>query len=95
MDRLIRSYLSEIGRRGGSKSRRRLTSESAHEMVTIREAQKAFKVYYASCFWSFDPDYKIKNHDISWVIDQLHKHGNHNAYNTAQKLCLLHRSKLN
>jgi hypothetical protein len=37
----IRSYLAEIGRRGGIKSRRLLVPETARRMVAIREARRA------------------------------------------------------
>lgn len=36
----IKEYLSEIGRKGGKKSKRKLTSEQAKEMVRIREEKK-------------------------------------------------------
>jgi hypothetical protein len=37
----IHDYLSEIGRRGGTKSRRELTNTQARQMVAIREAKRA------------------------------------------------------
>ena len=37
----IRKYLAEIGRRGGIKSRRALSPETARRMVAIREARRA------------------------------------------------------
>lgn len=37
----IRKYLAEIGRRGGTKSRRALAPETARRMVAIREARRA------------------------------------------------------
>jgi len=40
MDQKIREYLSKIGRKGGKKSKRKLTSEEAREMVKAREAKK-------------------------------------------------------
>ena len=36
----VKQYLSEIGKTGGSKSKRVLTSEQAKEMVRIREEKK-------------------------------------------------------
>ena len=39
----VRSYLAEIGRRGGMRSRRALDSETARQMVRIREARRAIK----------------------------------------------------
>jgi hypothetical protein len=36
----VRAYFAEIGRRGGSSSRRELTPHQAKLMVTIREAKR-------------------------------------------------------
>jgi hypothetical protein len=38
---LVHKYLAEIGRRGGIRSRRVLTSDTARRMVEIREARRA------------------------------------------------------
>lgn len=37
----IKSYLSEIGRKGGQKSRRKLTKAQARAMVRARTAKRA------------------------------------------------------
>jgi len=39
-NKAVTAYLSEIGRKGGQKSRRTLTPEQAREMVRAREAKK-------------------------------------------------------
>jgi len=39
----VRQYFSEIGRRGGSSSRRELTPQQAKLMVDIREAKRTAK----------------------------------------------------
>jgi hypothetical protein len=36
----VKSYLAEIGRRGGQKSKRKLTKAQARAMVKAREAKK-------------------------------------------------------
>jgi hypothetical protein len=82
----IRAYLADIGRRGGTKSRRTLDSETAKEMVRLREARRAYRTYYALCFWSFRADLVITRDDIPWVVEQLQKHGNRAAWLTAAKL---------
>lgn len=87
MKQMIKNYLSQIGRKGGLKSRRSLTSEEAKRMIKIREARRAFKDFYAQCFWSFDENYIVKQDDVSWVIEQLRKHGNRLAWHVADKLC--------
>ncbi len=45
-----RSYLAEIGRRGGTRSRRTLSAEQAREMVAVREARRAAKAFARSAF---------------------------------------------
>jgi hypothetical protein len=83
----VRQYLADIGRRGGTKSRRTLDSETARDMVRVREARRAYRTYYASCFWSYRPDLVITRDDIAWVAEQLRKHGDRAAWLTAAKLC--------
>jgi len=39
----IKQYLSEIGRKGGQKSRRKLTKSQARAMVKAREAKRKSK----------------------------------------------------
>ena len=86
MERSVRAYLAEIGRRGGRKSRRSLDPETAREMVRVREARRAFRRFHAACFWSFDPDYRIGPGDVVWVAEQLRRHGGRDAWVTASKL---------
>jgi hypothetical protein len=87
MDATVRSYLATIGRKGGKKSRRVLSSEAARTMVRIREARRMYRRFHAECFWSFDPDYRIGSVDIAWVAEQLQRHGGREAWESAGKLC--------
>ena len=87
MDQSVKKYLAQIGRKGGKKSRRKLSSTSAKNMVKVREAKRAFQHFYTECFWSFDENYHITLQDISWVANQLRKNGNRKAWELAQKLC--------
>ncbi len=82
-----RSYLSEIGSRGGRKSRRRLDPETARAMVRIREAQRAYRRFHTQCFWSYDPSLRVTASDVPWVIDQLQKNGGREAWDVAARLC--------
>jgi general stress protein YciG len=43
MDKKIREYMAEIGRKGGKKSKRVLTSEQARAMVKARERKRKAK----------------------------------------------------
>ena len=40
-EKKVREYLAEIGRRGGTNSRRELSRSHARQMVVIREAKRA------------------------------------------------------
>ncbi|MES2178413.1 MAG: hypothetical protein V4550_11195 [Gemmatimonadota bacterium] len=85
--RIPSDYLAEIGRRGGLKSRRVLSSEDARNMVRVREARSAFRRFRATCFWSYRPDLVIRVADVPWVAEQLKKHGNRDAWDVAARLC--------
>lgn len=79
--------MARIGRRGGLKSRRALDSSTARDMVRVREARRAFRRFYATCFWSYRPDLNITLDDVPWVAEQLRKHGNREAWQVASRLC--------
>lgn len=81
-----RKYLAQIGARGGRKSRRVLAPETARAMVRVREARRAFKRFRSACFWSSPPDLVIGTDDVSWVAEQLMKHGNREAWQVAARL---------
>ena len=87
MERNVKAYLAEIGRRGGRKSRRALEPETARDMVRLRESRRAFRRFHASCFWSFDPEYRVEPSDVAWVVEQLRRNGGRDAWETARKLC--------
>jgi hypothetical protein len=83
----IRKYLAEIGRRGGRKSRRRLDPEQASAMVQVREARRAYRAYHARCFWSCPPNLEIGAADVTWVAEQLMRHGGRDAWEKGVQLC--------
>jgi hypothetical protein len=56
-------------------------------MVRVREARRAYRRFHAACFWSYRPDYRIEASDVPWVVDQLRRHGGHDAWEIAEKLC--------
>lgn len=87
MDPSIRQYLSAVGRRGGQKSRRLLTTQQARDMVKIREARRAFARFHAQCFWSFDPSYVITLADVPWVAQRLMTYGGRAGWELGAKLC--------
>jgi hypothetical protein len=83
----VKTYLAKIGRKGGKKSRRKLSPCLAKNMVKVREAKRAYRHFYAECFWSFDEHYAITLCDVDWVARQLRKNGNRIAWQVADKLC--------
>ena len=87
MNTSTKTYLSKIGSKGGKKSRRILSASDAKKMVLVREAKRAFRKYYASCFWSYDPNYDITFEDIDWIVKNLQKNGDLSAWKKSQQLC--------
>jgi hypothetical protein len=83
----VKQYLRQIGRRGGLKSRRRLDPGTARDMVRVREARRAFRRFRATCFWSYRPDLVIGLAEVPWVVEQLRKQGNREAWRAAERLC--------
>lgn len=87
MDDTTRRYLAKIGRKGGRKSRRTLDSQTARDMVRVREARRAFRRFHASCFWSSPSDLAIGLDDVPWVAESLMKHGGREAWRIGRSLC--------
>ena len=87
MDQKVRAYLASIGARGGRKSRRQLSPDQAQAMVRVRQARRAYRDFHTSCFWSYDPEYRVTLADVPWVAEQLMKHGGRDAWEKAAALC--------
>jgi len=85
----VQRYLAEIGRRGGLRSRRTLDSGTARRMVALREARRAYRTYYHTCFWSYQPNAVIQTKDIAWVVAGLKKEGDRSAYEWARRIASL------
>lgn len=56
MDEPVKRYLAEIGRRGGTRSRRTLSAEDARRMVRIREARRAMTAFATSRLANRSPE---------------------------------------
>jgi len=87
MDDAVREYLARIGRKGGQRSRRSLSPDAARAMVRVREARRAYRDYFAQCFWWCDPEYRVTSDDVAWVAEQLRRHGDDRAWLIAERLC--------
>jgi hypothetical protein len=83
----VRAYLAAIGRKGGAKSRRRLPSETARDMVRVREARKIFREFHAQCFWFMRPDLCVTSDDIPELVRGLRQNGGRQGFLLAAKLC--------
>ena len=87
MNSEVRRYLAEIGRRGGRRSRRELDPETARAMVRVREARRAYRRFYSTCFCSYRKDLEIGPNDVDWVVETLKKNGDMRAWRAAVRLC--------
>jgi len=83
----ISAYLSRIGRKGGLKSRRRLSAEDARNMVRLREARRAFTLFYSPCFWYLREDMNIALADVPEIVRGLRQNGGRQGFLLAAKLC--------
>jgi hypothetical protein len=86
-DNPISIYLAQIGRKGGMKSRRALSPDDARDMVRVREAQRAFRRFYAQCFWYLRTDMKVTLKDIPEIVRGLRQNGGRTGFILAEKLC--------
>lgn len=83
----VKAYLAEIGRRGGQKSRRRLSTGEARQMVLIREAKRTYRKFRHVCFWSYKDSLDLSSlTQIDFVIRVLKKNGGRDAWFSAAKL---------
>lgn len=87
MDDAVRQYFARIGRKGGKKSKRPLSSDAARNMVKVREAKRAFAEFYSTCFWSFDPNYTITIEDVPWIAERLMTFGGRKGWEIGARLC--------
>jgi hypothetical protein len=83
----VSAYLARIGRKGGAKSRRRLSSEDAKNMVRVREARRAFNLFYSPCFWYMRKDMDITLADVPEIVRGLRQNGGRQGFLLAAKLC--------
>ena len=83
----LKEYLSRIGRKGGRRSRRELSSDQARDMVRVREARRAFRTFHAQCFWHLRPDLAVTLDDVPEIVRGLRQHGGRKGFVTAARLC--------
>lgn len=83
----VSDYLARIGRKGGKKSRRKLSSEDARKMVRVREARAAFRRFHVQCFWFMRKDLTVTEEHIPEIVRGLRQNGGREGFLLAQKLC--------
>jgi hypothetical protein len=62
-------------------------SDRAVRQRRLELARRAFKEFYAQCFWSYLENAEITEEKIPFVIDGLRKHGGLPGYRIAAELC--------
>jgi len=62
------------------------TAQTARER-RLELARKAFKDFYAQCFWSYREDIEITEEKIPFVIQGLREYGGLAGYRVAAELC--------
>jgi hypothetical protein len=50
-------------------------------------ARKAFKEFYAQCFWSYREDLEITEEKIPFIVRGLREYGGLGGYRVAAELC--------
>ena len=83
----VRDYLARIGRKGGLKSRRRLSSSDARNMVRLREARRAYRRFRSQCFWYMKEDMDVTLADVPKIVRGLRQNGGRQGFLLAAKLC--------
>ncbi len=63
------------------------TQKQTSQQRRLEIARKAFKDFYAQCFWSYRDDLEITEERIPFVIRGLRLHGGHKGYAIAAELC--------
>jgi hypothetical protein len=62
-------------------------SDAAARKRRLELARKAFREFYAQCFWSYREDADITEDKIPFVIRGLREHGGLAGYQVAAELC--------
>ena len=64
-----------------------ITDAAAAAQRRVELARRAFKEFFAQCFWSSDPNYVVEEKDLPWIIRNLRLHGGHRGYRIVAELC--------
>lgn len=75
-----------MGSKGGRLSKRKLSPLESNQMLAVREANRAFKLYKSTCFWSFPDNFKVTQSNLYLVTKALKEQGNLKAFNKARQI---------
>ena len=53
----------------------------------VELAQRAFKEFFAQCFWSCDPNLVVTEKHIPLIMRELRHNGGHKGYRIVAELC--------
>jgi hypothetical protein len=63
------------------------TTVDAERQRRLELARRAFKEFYAQCFWSSDPNLVVEERHVPFIIRNLRLHGGHGGFRLAAELC--------
>lgn len=63
-----------------------VTADADAQARRVELARRAFKEFYAQCFWSYRRDWLVEEEDIPWLIEELRLNGDHKGYRMAAAL---------
>ena len=66
---------------------RTLSSAEARDTVRVREARRAFRDFYAQCFWYLHPDLRVTLDDVPEIARGLRQNGGRTGFLIAARLC--------
>ena len=64
-----------------------LAGDAAARQRRLELARKAFREFYAQCFWSYREDAEITEDKIPFVVRGLREHGGLAGYQLAAAIC--------
>jgi hypothetical protein len=64
-----------------------VTADADAQARRVELARRAFKEFYAQCFWSSDPNLVVREEHIPLIMRNLRLHGGHRGYRIVAELC--------
>lgn len=64
-----------------------MSKSQEQESERVKLARRAFREFYAQCFWSYREDLEITEALVPFVVRGLREHGGRAGYRVAAELC--------